>query len=619
LRPIGISHTKTSVVEPATLLPSEPARWRIGVLAFLGLLAASLVAMHAGHVWSERLGLRAISHVAAHQLDLYAAGLERDLARLEYLPSYLELDPQVLALLRAPADSDRQRTVSDSLGKMSVRAGAISIFVLDRQGQVAAASNWQLESLVGTDYSQRPLFEQALRGGLVSYFSAASGRPEFYLAEAIRERGQVRGVGVVKAGLEGLEASWAASASQFHSSKFVVIDDNDVVVLSSEPAWKFRSLAPLSPERRGELQMTGQYPEGAGALEPLPLDLTGPLDGSLVQLPGGPDGEQPFVLHQKAMERVPWRLVALSDASAVQRNARNAAIAAGLGSWLLGLLALFLLQRQELGRRIERHNAQLRQANTELVREVRERERAEAVLREAQDSLVQAGKLALLGQMSAGVSHEISQPLTALRALAENAKRLLDMGLHDDVRQNLLAIEDLTARLGRLTSQLKSFARKAPASVMRVQLSHAVANALMLLGARIQAEAVQVQVDVPDDLYAESDSLRLEQVLVNLGANALDAMRGASSRPTLGVRAWADGDNITVRVTDTGSGIPDHAMKHLFEPFFTTKHAGEGLGLGLVISSQIVREFGGELRACNLPEGAAFEFGLRRAMELNHA
>lgn len=595
------------------LSPSLPPHSKVGVLAFAVLLAASVAAMHFGHAWSERLGREAMAHVAAHQLDLYAAGLERDLARLEYLPSYLELDPQVLALLRAPGDRDRQRTVSDALGKMSVRAGAISIFVLDDQGRVAAASNWQPESLVGMDYTQRPIFEQARQGGLVGYFSAASGRPEYYLAEAIREQGRVRGIGVVKAGLESLEASWAASASQFRSNKFLVVDENDVVILSSEPAWRFRSLAPLESDRMGELQMTGQYPSAPGVLEALDLDLA--AEDGRVQLPAGADGEQPFAVHQKALARVPWRLVALSDASAAQRNARNTALAAGLGTWLLGLLGLFLLQRQELGRRIARHNAQLREANAELLREVREREHAEAVLRKTQDGLVQAGKLALLGQMSAGVTHEINQPLTALRALAENAVRLLDRGERADVRENLLSIQDLTRRLGRLTAQLKSFARKAPATVMQVQLSHAVGNALMLLRSRIEAEGARVDARVPEDLYVACDPLRLEQVLVNLAANALDAMRGASD-PVLGIAAAVHGDRVAVRVTDTGTGIPDHAMKHLFEPFFTTKRAGEGLGLGLVISSQIVREFGGELRAANLPDGAAFEFELKLATEL---
>jgi len=239
-------------------------------------------------------------------------------------------------------------------------------------------------------------------------------------------------------------------------------------------------------------------------------------------------------------------------------------------------------------------------------------------LREAQDGLVQAGKMALLGQMSAGVTHEMNQPLTALRNFTDNAKRLLDMGKLADVKENLELITDLAGRMGRLTAQLKTFARKAPSTIKPTSISRCISNALLLMDNRIRSERIVIRVDVPQDLHASCDGNRLEQVLVNLFSNALDAMRGCGEPATLAIRVWQEKQRVLIRVTDSGHGIPDLAMQHLFEPFFSTKQPGEGLGLGLVISAQIVREFGGVLRAVNALDGAAFEFDLKLAEEVSH-
>lgn len=599
-----------------------------------GALAAALT-----YAWSERAGLAALSKVAAHQLDLYSAGLESELRRHGHLPSYLELDLDVLALLRSPSDTQHQRKVSEMLGKISVRAGTISIFVLDSRGMVVAASNWQPESLLGTDYSGRSLFGDALRGGLVGFFSGVAESPEYYLAEAIRENGRLLGVAVVKIGLDALESNWAASASNFKSNQFLVVDENEVVILSSEAAWKYKATAALDGNRREELLRTGKYPNRPGVLEPVGIDLQRVRSERFsvlrVRDVAGGAGLLPFVASEKRMLGPAWRFIALSEASGVGANARNTAVAAGCLAALLGLTGFFLIQRHrtaqeqlrsaqalqeaqyEMGLKVEEHNAELRRANAQLRREVQERLRAEAELREAQDGLVQAGKLALLGQLSTGIAHEINQPLTALRALSDNTRRLLEMGRMNDVQANLTSIAGLTERMGRLTRQLKTFARKAPAAPGQVQLAKAVANALLLVDGRIRQERVDVVLEVAEQLRAACDGNRLEQVLVNLIANALDAMKGLGGPARLEISARMAKGRVVVRVADSGPGIPDAAMKRLFEPFFSTKPAGEGLGLGLVISAQLVREFGSDLRAFHSEGGAAFEFDLQPALELS--
>jgi len=250
------------------------------------------------------------------------------------------------------------------------------------------------------------------------------------------------------------------------------------------------------------------------------------------------------------------------------------------------------------------------------MREIGERKHAEQVLRASQDELMHASKLALLGQMSAGITHEISQPLTALRSLSFNAQLLLKRGDIERVEKNLRSVTELTERMGRLTDQLKSFSRKTPLTMAPLALSMAVDNTLQLLENRIRTEHACVQLDLEPSVRAMCDANRLEQVLINLCANALDAMQGAPVK-NLAIRLWSADGRAHIQVSDSGPGIPEAVMARLFEPFFSTKLPGQGLGLGLAISADIVRDFGGTLRASNIA-GAAFELDLILVEETSH-
>jgi two-component system C4-dicarboxylate transport sensor histidine kinase DctB len=314
------------------------------------------------------------------------------------------------------------------------------------------------------------------------------------------------------------------------------------------------------------------------------------------------------------------RLVTLSDASEVWRHARDAAWGGGIAGAFVGMLVLYLMHRRralrqlfharnalqgahdQLERQVDERTRELRSTNDELKRQIAQRLQAE-------DELIQAGKLAVLGQMSAGISHEINQPLTALRALSRNTLLLLEGGRTKAVADNLKSVDDMVERMGRITSQLKSFARKTRTAADPVDLAAAVRNVLVLLEHRLHAEQVEVLVEVPEGTQVQGDINRLEQVLVNLATNALDAMAD-SPRRQLAISAEARDGRVRVRVEDSGPGIDPAHLKRLFEPFFTTKPAGQGLGLGLVISSKIVNELGGSLRAQPGEAGMAFEFDL---------
>lgn len=612
------------------------------IAAWFGMLCLSVLAMFFAYGWSEKYGFNRLDDIAMRQLELYSGALESEIGKFDYLPGLLELDEDIGALLNAQRPVvlqplDQRASANRKLASLNVRAGSGAIFVMNVLGIVVASSDgYRPDSILGQNFSNRAYFADAVSGEQARFFSAnpANSTSEYFVAQPLRLDGRIIGVAVVMISLDPIESTWIELAFRAGTEKLLVIDENDVVIMSSVPAWKYKALTTLTAERRAMLGRLGKYPDNA--LEPLEIvtEFGSTASTQIVRLAITENGKPlRFASQDRLLTRSGWRLRILSDAVDVWRDARYAALGTGALTAFLCLLSLYLLQRrrairQQLAARralqrahdhlelkVEQRTRELSDANHDLIGEIAERKRAEAVLREAQEELLQAGKLAVLGQLSAGISHEISQPLTALRALSENARLLLQRGRVEDVGKNLAAITDLTERMGRITTQLKSFARKSQVSRGPVPLGTAISNVCVLLENRINAEQAQVLVEVPDKLRVECDGNRLEQVLVNLFANALDAMKTVADK-RIRIEAQIIGERVSIRVSDSGPGIDDSALPRLFEPFFTTKPQGEGLGLGLVISANIVREFGGALRVFNLDSGgAAFEFDLTRSQD----
>jgi two-component system C4-dicarboxylate transport sensor histidine kinase DctB len=572
----------------------------------LGLAAAAVVLVYSR---SAQQGYEQLNDMLEHQLDLYAGGLESELGKHEYLPGIIAMDQDVQASLARPDDLRQMEKTSKRLSSLNVRAGAMVTFLVSATGRISAASDWyQQDSWIGRDVSALPYVREALQGRPARYFSRSPERntPEYYFAQPILHHGAVVGVAVVKISLDPIESTWSASITQSSHEILLVIDENDSVIIATAPEWR-NQRAPRLPTS-GTTTLRGQAPNA-------PLIL--------------------YATQSRVMPHQGWRLVMLASAGNATVNALRNAIGAGVLLAFISLLGLFLAQRrraaasrlkarEELQRahdllevRIAERTAELHDMNQELLHEVGERKHAEQVLRASQDSLIHASRLALLGQMSAGITHEISQPLTALRSLSFNSQLLLKRGEMARIEKNLQSISALTERMGHLTDQLKSFSRKTPLALRPFPLADAVEATLLLLENRIRTEQITVHTDIDTGLRALCDSNRLEQVLINLCANALDAMREAPAR-TLSIRVWHAGGRAHIRVEDSGAGIPDDVLPRLFEPFFSTKLPGQGLGLGLAISADIVRDFGGTLRASNLPGGAAFELDLQLCEETSH-
>ncbi len=572
-------------------------------------------------VWTERVALRRVADQADSTLALYATGLQEAVGKYEALPRLLSRDPALIQLLRSPDDSKRQDQVNRALEEVNAIAGTADTYLLDRDGLTLAASNWNGPTpFVGLNYSYRPYFQEAIQGRLGRYVAlgTASGKRGYYFAYPVREAdGGILGAITVKVLLEPLEAAWPGTLD-----RVIVTDSVGVILMSSRDDWRYRTLAPLSEVELNRIQSQQQY-TGA-SLTPLPMTERQAFGAAAERVELMEDTRsasadyQGFLLQSFPLETIGLTVWSLSPVSQVHGAVTQAVVLAAFGFLIvLGLTWIWLQRRQAIRERFEtdqRHKAELegkvaertralQSVNADLRAEVTERQKTERELREAQAELVQAAKMAALGQLSAGIGHELNQPLGAIRTYADNAKVLLDRDRLPDVEANLTQISGITARMAEIIRRLKTFARKPSHKIEAVCLRAAVDDALALMDSRIDGERIEIEVP-SEGAGVLADPVRLQQTLVNLVGNALDAM-AKTQAPCLRFVAEPQGDQVALQVIDNGPGITDDALEHVFDPFYTTKDPGQGLGLGLSISYNILRDLGGSLIANNRPEGGA--------------
>ncbi|ALT77015.1 hypothetical protein AT984_07235 [Paucibacter sp. KCTC 42545] len=632
--------------KPHLLLHSTSGqRWRnrLSHPSIVASLTLALIALglNIGHSLSERAGMEQLAAVAAERLELYAASLEAQLARYDYLPSLIAIDQDLMTAVAQPGDTAARQRASRKLARINVRAGLGLIFICDAHGRVIASSD-DYASSHAIAPKQEPPAETLMRrlgkqigAGSGQFFAAneANASTDYLLSQNLQRDGKVVGQVVVMLNLAPLEATWVDQGMRSQGEKLLVVDSNDVVIMSSVPAWKYRLLNRGSAAKHAELLASGRYASHLGPDLALATEDLNQQDTSLVQVPAldGETRSRPLLAQERPIVPLALRLVTLSDPSEVWRHARYAAWGGAAVGASLGLVLLYLAYRRRALEQLFRASEALKQAHSELEQQVAERTQelrhSNSELKhqinqrlQAEDELMQAGKLAVLGQMSAGISHEINQPLTALRALSRNSLLLLEKGRNSTVAENLRAIDAMVERMTAITRQLKSFARKAEAAQAPVSLLAAIQGARTLLEHRIQAEQVTLNIEVSEQLRVSCDGNRLEQVLVNLIGNAVDAMQTSASK-TLRIYTDMHEARLSLLISDSGAGMPEDLLPRLFEPFFTTKPAGQGLGLGLVISSKIVHEFGGQLRARNNPPpatGMTFEFDLALSPKESH-
>ncbi|MGE4559494.1 MAG: sensor histidine kinase, partial [Desulfobulbus sp.] len=266
--------------------------------------------------------------------------------------------------------------------------------------------------------------------------------------------------------------------------------------------------------------------------------------------------------------------------------------------------------KEKLEIRVAERTAALTNTNAQLRQEIRERRRTEEELRKTRRELIHAAKLAALGQMSTVITHELNQPLAAIRTYTDNAVQLLAKGRQDDVGWNLEQIRELTERMGQLARQLKVFSRKSSGKLNKVPLHGVLDGAMEVMAPIISKSGVRLTINMPPELEGvRANAVLLQQVLVNLLANSLQAVAEQEEKQ-VEISVKRKDDKVLLRVQDNGPGIDPALARRIFEPFYTTKDPGKGLGLGLTISARIMEDMGGLIRVVQTGSGACFEITL---------
>jgi two-component system C4-dicarboxylate transport sensor histidine kinase DctB len=555
----------------------------------IALVALVVVALIVITITVVVLGERreaALRNQAELRLTLFAGNVMSELRRSSIVPQLLSRDP---VLTNALETRDFSQT-SARLIEARDEIGVARLLLLDRDGRAVASSE---RSDIGTEHRNAPYVVEALRSDSTVFTVAfdASGRPQFVYSRKLGRNGALLGVITAEVDLFKYERSWDGI-----SEAVIVKDSNDVVILSTEPRWRGKT----------ETQALAQEPPKNALIRALRAR-SDAFDANNSVL----DGQQVM----RSETRIPfqgWRIVSFSTFSPVRERVASV-VAVQIMVFAILAAALFYLTSRQAERRslrLQRESAELRKLNLLLQREIAERQKVERNLEVAEQTIAQSSKLAALGEMSAAVSHELNQPLAAMKTYLAGARLLVSRQRTEEVVVSFQRINDLIDRMAAITRQLKSYASKSTDAMGRVDLRAAVDASLAMMEPQFRQRAIGLTVSRPDtpvDVLAER--FRLEQVIVNLLRNAVDATRGRPD-PQIDIILVA-GEQVTLSVLDNGTGIAD--LDALFEPFYTTKDAGDGLGLGLAISSSIVADLGGRLIARNRAEGGAvFEMHLPR-------
>lgn len=538
---------------------------------------------------------------AQGRLSLYHSTLSTELERFQHIPFILARDANVIA----GAAGQVQDSLNFRLEAFADQAQLETIYLMNLQGLTIASSNWNDQpTLLGENYSFRPYFQQALAGqrGELFAIGATTNRPGYFIAEPVRAvSGDIIAVIAIKLSLANLTRAWAGGGETVFVS-----NADGIVVLATEPDWRYRSLFEVSDARHVSIAASRQFGN-----EPLNLLDWAPGGDHMVRADGGE------YLHVATdLPRAAWTLHYLADAGRL--NARALVLTGILAAGLLLLVAIAVyLRSQRIRTALAASQADrraLRQLNTDLEREVDDRRRAEIRLTKAQADLASASRLAALGQLSASVTHELGQPIAAMR----NYLTAAELTQSSDPGGVLHRLGRIANRMENITKQLKFFASPGDTSMQEVDLRDLVDGAQILLEPDFSSKGVRFDISLPNTpVLIRGNRLRLEQVLVNLLRNAADATTDATAdadQPTISVTISSTPQRAQILVDDNGHGLNGQSVETLLEPFHTTRASGMGMGLGLAISASIIKEHSGSLTAKDRRGG-----GTRFTVEFPHA
>ncbi|MCX4025810.1 sensor histidine kinase [Endozoicomonas sp. SM1973] len=560
---------------------------------------------------------------AQNELARYRITLQGILAKYESLPQLLASHPLLQTYAAQPSNQSIDH-INNLFATTATLTGAANIYLLDSSGLTVSANNWnQPTSFIGRNFNYRPYFLQALQGKSGRYYAigTTSKQRGYYFSYPIRHNQQTVAVIVVKVSLSNIESRWE-TAWERNQPQLVVADPDGIIFISSRAQWRFKSLQPLSMSQLRRLRQTKRYgdkPIMTLTLTTKPLSATFSPATTIFTIPE-PDGtERQYLASHLDMPEAGWRVYILLDLASAHRDSWFTLILIATLLTLGLLVILFITEkinnvrqlreaRDLLETRVMARTVDLTASNERLLEEIEEREKTAAELKQTQDELIQAAKLALLGQMSAGINHELNQPLTAIQAYADNAGKFLTKNRQAEAEDNLSQISLLCKKMANIIAQFKVFSRKTSGTFLPVEVISCIADSLRLLDSQIKRNQIQLMVNATiKEAFILGDAVRLEQVFVNLLSNAIQELNESTKKAiTINVEISnieTSNDKLIIQFRDSGPGITN--VKKIFEPFYTTKEISLGLGLGLTISKRIIESFNGQLTAANHPAGGA--------------
>ncbi len=543
------------------------------------LVLAALAVIWVTNSWLSGRFTETVRNRAEVRLALYTGNIMSELQRTSVVPLLLARDPALIGSLNSGDFS----TTSGRLISAQKEIGAASILLLDLSGRTVAATD---RNLIGTMHGTKPYFVEAQRSRDTVFTVAERevGGYEFTYSRAVLSENRLIGVIVVGVELAKLERSWAGI-----SDAVAVLDSEGKIILATEPRWRGLTMAEALAVRSA----------------PSAIERAFQVTADWANHP--PDAYLSGEAVMKNEARIPfrgWRLVSFTTYDSIRERVNAVLALEIMGFAILLAGAFYILSRRARLQSVlfQRESAELRQLNARLQREIAEREKVQKDLAVAEQTLAQSSKLAVLGEMSAAVSHELNQPLAAMKTYLAGARLLLQRKRGEEALSSFQRIDDLIERMGAITRQLKSYARKGGEAFEPVDVKACVSTALSMMEPQLRARTVKITRTLPrEKVMVMADRIRLEQVIINLLRNALDAT-SKSEAPQIDI-LLSKGETATLTVRDNGHGIED--LDNLFEPFYTTKKPGDGVGLGLAISSGIVNDLGGRLTARNAAEGGA--------------
>ncbi len=519
------------------------------------------------------------------RLVLYSGNLLSELRQNAIVPQLLARDPALISALNSANYSQSTQRLLSFVDEI----GAASLTLLDKDGRTVASTD---RNAIGESHRAQPYYVDALRSKdtVFTLIQHETGRFDFFYSRRVESQGALIGVIMVAVDLYKYERAWAGI-----TDAVIVTDTEGRIILSTEPRWRGLSEAealseqPVNSALERAIQATADW-------------TTLPADAYL-------GGEAVMRVEGRVAFRG-WRIANFTTFDSVREKVNGFLALEIMAFAILLALAFYFLSRKTAVRMalFQRESAELRALNLRLQREIAERERVQENLAVAEQTLEQSSKLAALGEMSAAVSHELNQPLAAMKTYLAGARLLLMRNRPDETLSSFQRIDDLIERMGAITKQLKSYARRSSDTFEPVNIGDALASSLSMMEPQLRQRRVTINRTLPDEpVMVMGDRVRVEQVMINLLRNALDATQAVDEAQIDLVLAAGTMAVLTVR--DNGTGLKN--IDKLFEPFHSTKQPGEGVGLGLAISSGIVNELGGRLTARDAAAGGAvFEMRL---------